>query len=85
MCPTPEGGPYLAQEGDVFLVERIDGRTIYGRLANAYELLGRESDAAGSEDIAEHWPSPPRTRRPATDRRAHLPWTSLTVSSRAAR
>jgi hypothetical protein len=28
--PAVEGGPYLSQEGDVFFVERVDGRTIYG-------------------------------------------------------
>jgi hypothetical protein len=28
--PTPEGGPYLSQEGNVFVVERIEGETIYG-------------------------------------------------------
>jgi hypothetical protein len=29
--PTPEGGPFLSQEGDMFLVERIEGEMIYGR------------------------------------------------------
>jgi hypothetical protein len=28
--PTPAGGPYLAQEGDSFFVEKIEGETLYG-------------------------------------------------------
>jgi hypothetical protein len=31
--PDPEGGPYGTQEaGEVFLVDKIEGGTIYGRL-----------------------------------------------------
>ena len=33
--PKPGGGPYLSQEGQVFLVDEVDGGTIYGRLVRA--------------------------------------------------
>jgi hypothetical protein len=30
-----DGGPYLAQEGDTFFGDEVDGETIYGRLVRA--------------------------------------------------
>jgi hypothetical protein len=41
--PARDGGPYLSQEGDVFLVDDVDGETIHGRLVRARSDTARRA------------------------------------------